>query len=82
MAAKPTPPAKRRGGPTQPESARIGQQVLLRLAPDTIEDLARLAEARRMRLGEPRPNKSAVVAELVERAIIEAEMRGTVRGVD
>lgn len=61
MAAKPSPPP-RRGGPTQPETSRVNQQVLLRLPPDAVDDLAELAE----RWGK---SKSVVVADLIERAM-------------
>ena len=43
MAAKPTPPAKRRGGPTQPESKRERRQKLLRLHPAALSAIAEMA---------------------------------------
>ena len=72
MAAKPTPPP-RRGGPTQRETDRVAEQVKLRLAPDVREDLDALALRWRV-------TRSEAVARMVERAMVDDEMRGTVRG--
>jgi len=65
MAAKPTP--RPRSG-ADPEHARHTQQVKLRLPPDVAEDLDALALRWRV-------TRSGAVAKMVERAIVEAEIR-------
>lgn len=63
--------AKSRSGPNIPNAQRTTVQVLLRLPPDVAEDL----DALRDRWGLTR---AGAVGRLVERAVLDEEMRGTV----